>query len=146
MEELDSILKIINAEAKQRMLEHADEFKDGHTIGIKCDNCQHTKFNTFGQHRERRSDGNPGYVTVIYMCCERCREMIFLICQSTLFVPTGPGKYKPHWNSMDELNNQIQAASIKHFEQYENAMGEAASQIFDWIPKEKMAVELIDWV
>lgn len=146
MEELESILKIVNAEAKQRYLEHADEFKDGHSIGIKCDNCHHNKFNTFGQHREPRCDGSPGYVTVIYMCCERCKEMIFLICQSTAFVPAGDETYKPHWGITDPSNKQIQQASLKHFDAYKKAMGETAPKYIDCVERENGTIELIEWL
>ena len=145
-EELESILEIVNKEAKQRYLEHADEYMDGHTIGVKCENCGHTKFNSFGHHREKRGDGFPGYVTVMYLCCEKCREMIFYIYQSLNFIPAGPGEYKPHWNIVEPSNNQIQKASLEHFEQYEIAMGERAITYVDWMKPEKTAVELIDWM
>jgi hypothetical protein len=145
-EELESILEIVNKEAKQRYLEHADEYMDGHTIGVKCENCGHTKFNSFGYHREKRGDGLPGYVTVMYLCCEKCREMIFYIYQSLNFIPAGPGEYKPHWNIVEPSNNQIQKASLEHFEQYEIAMGERAITYVDWMKPEKTAVELIDWM
>lgn len=145
-EELESILEIVNKEAKQRYLEHADECMDGHTIGVKCENCGHTKFNSFGHHREKRGDGLPGFITVIYICCERCREITFYIYQSLNFVPAGPGIYKPHWEILEPTNRQIQNASLQHFDQYEKAMGEQAATYVDWMKPEKTAVELIDWM
>jgi hypothetical protein len=131
-ESLESINKIVNAEGRQRFLERADEIDKGHTLGICCDNCQGKMFTSFGTTRQKRKEA-PGYVTLVYLHCARCGEMIFLVCQSTLFTPMGEGRYKPHWNAMGETHDQITQASLRHLAALESHAENEVKKLIDWM-------------